>query len=628
MSNPLAADVTISGTITANICGLESSMNANAGFHLKLFRIDKNGAATVVCDSESGSELGTALARQSWNITPTSTAMKKGDRFLLVVMANDAGGTMGSGFTVTCRYNGDSTNTADSNITFTETVTFNTTTPAGSTYYLRNTAHGSISGGRMLSTTIGAAAATAVHTTVAGPATFPGSQWTDTAGGSAVSWYTPPLNAFTLSDLVFIKVQAGQAWESGGISSPFDTCIAEIAVCDADGTNAVIFGTTYQQAQQAANGGFFVQGGDLSVAQGQIIRFRFYQMDGNSDSVSGTNRTINYNDSAANNKDVLLQFTQTITESSGGSANVTPGIGVLDLTGIAPTIQTPRNLVPGVGDLQLTGVAPTVVIGKQVFPGVGDLQVTGLAPTVQTPRNLQPGVGALTLTGLNPTVQTPKNIQAGLGDLQLTGLAPTVQTPRSIQPGVGVLDLTGLAPTVQTPRSIQTGVGALTLTGFAPTVSGGTGAPTNVTPGVGALDLTGLAPTVQTPRAVTPGVGSLQVAGLAPTVQTPRSIQTGVGSLTLTGFAPTINVSVSVTPGVGQLTLASFAPVVNVGMSVTPGVGDLLLSGLAPTMNVSANVFVRPGVGQLVLQGLNPFLVISGIASVPTTGQIWPRGNW
>jgi hypothetical protein len=185
--------------------------------------------------------------------------------------------------------------------------------------------------------------------------------------------------------------------------------------------------------------------------------------------------------------------TPTITVDSG-AVTVTPGLGALDLTGFAPTAQTPVTVTPGVGALDLTG----------------------FAPTVQTPTQVTPGTGALDLTGFAPTVQTPVTVTPGVGTLDLTGFAPTVQTPVTVTPGVGALDLTGFAPTVQTPTTVTPGVGALELTGFAPTVSVGGGAAT-VTPGVGEVILEGFAPTISVGGGPPPVVGSVRESFMAGT---------------------------------------------------------------------------------------------------------------
>lgn len=178
----------------------------------------------------------------------------------------------------------------------------------------------------------------------------------------------------------------------------------------------------------------------------------------------------------------------------GGGATPAPGVGVLTLNGLAPTIVTPQTVAPGVGSATLTGLAPTIVTPQSVTPGVGALTLSGFAPTILSGTTLAPGVGVLTLTGFAPTALTPQSVTAGVGALTVTGFAPTALTPQTVTPGVGVATLTGFAPTVLTPRVVLPGVGSVAVTGFAPTAIGV--APALALPGVGALLVTGFVPTI------------------------------------------------------------------------------------------------------------------------------------
>lgn len=124
ISQPLAQAVTISGTITFNICARESNAMANGGVGVVVQRVNNVGAVvSTIVDSVQGTELGTTNARRTWTATPTSTAMQKGDRFRIRVYFDDAGGTMASGYTFTLSYDGTSAALADSNVDFTETFT-------------------------------------------------------------------------------------------------------------------------------------------------------------------------------------------------------------------------------------------------------------------------------------------------------------------------------------------------------------------------------------------------------------------------------------------------------------------------------------------------------------------------
>ena len=70
--------------------------------------------------------------------------------------------------------------------------------------------------------------------------------------------------------------------------------------------------------------------------------------------------------------------------ASGGARLVSPGTGVLTLTGYAPTLQVPRVVTPGLGQLSLSGFASTVTApqNRLMQPGTGALSLTGYAPSV------------------------------------------------------------------------------------------------------------------------------------------------------------------------------------------------------------------------------------------------------
>jgi hypothetical protein len=148
------------------------------------------------------------------------------------------------------------------------------------------------------------------------------------------------------------------------------------------------------------------------------------------------------------------------TVSGGTSVTVTPGVGVLTATGLAPTVMAPALVLPGVGALTATGLAPTVTAPALVFPGVGALTATGLAPTVTAPALVLPGVGVLTLEGAAPTVTAPVLVIPGVGVLVLEGLVPTVisgGTSITVTPGVGILTLEGWVPVVSDGTVVDLG---------------------------------------------------------------------------------------------------------------------------------------------------------------------------
>ena len=317
----VAADFTLSGTVTFNIWGSENSMSANVALCVALYRVDNTGAMTLIVKStDTVGELGTTMAKRTWTATPTSTAMKRGDRIAAWVMYIDGGGTMASGFTASWRYNASVAASSDSNFTLTETVTWESA-PTGTTYFLRSTAS-DIAGKKALSTTQGAGASTAVHTTQTGPRTYPGDQWTDTAGGSAIEWLTPQLSAFTLGGVAKCNIPfAGQPGDD--FTTPFDGFLCEIAIVDSDGvSNPVIWARSYSPNDYSLGWPqilpVYISGPNTSVGQGKRLRFRMYHEDftASNNSVSGTNRTFNYDGTGTSA--ASIQFVQSITEATLG----------------------------------------------------------------------------------------------------------------------------------------------------------------------------------------------------------------------------------------------------------------------------------------------------------------------
>lgn len=120
-SEPLTEGVTISGTVTPNLRGLESANAVNAGFALLVERANTAGVAqsTVIARQVIGTELATSEAARTASLTPTSTAFAAGERIRVTISLINVG-TMGTG-TVTMHYNGAaSAASGDNFLTFTE----------------------------------------------------------------------------------------------------------------------------------------------------------------------------------------------------------------------------------------------------------------------------------------------------------------------------------------------------------------------------------------------------------------------------------------------------------------------------------------------------------------------------
>jgi Concanavalin A-like lectin/glucanases superfamily len=118
---------TLSGVVTANLRALCSSMNANIGGRVRLYKRTAAGSETELTGSpwDDGVEFGTADAAMNWTFTPTSMAFAEDDRLIVRFFITAAGGTMASGFTGTMSYDGPTAAAAgDTYVTLNETVAF------------------------------------------------------------------------------------------------------------------------------------------------------------------------------------------------------------------------------------------------------------------------------------------------------------------------------------------------------------------------------------------------------------------------------------------------------------------------------------------------------------------------
>ena len=130
------------------------------------------------------------------------------------------------------------------------------------------------------------AAATGVVNSVTGYTA--GVQWTATAGGSALEWFTPQLQATTLAGEIFAAVRTTGA---------AGTVRVEVASCNNDGTNVTVYGSTaWVLALSAGQSSSWIPicGPDLSITQGQRLRFRMLLDDHEAALDSGNTATTYY----------------------------------------------------------------------------------------------------------------------------------------------------------------------------------------------------------------------------------------------------------------------------------------------------------------------------------------------
>lgn len=123
-SEPVTEAITISGTVTPNIRGLESANTVNAGVGILIERTNTAGTVQSTIVALTGipatiTEFGTTDAAKTANYTPTSTSMAAGERIKVTLSIRAAGGTMAAG-TATISYGTGVAGAGNSYIDFAE----------------------------------------------------------------------------------------------------------------------------------------------------------------------------------------------------------------------------------------------------------------------------------------------------------------------------------------------------------------------------------------------------------------------------------------------------------------------------------------------------------------------------
>ena len=320
---PLAADATISGTITFNLRAAETDMNTNAAINCVIDRVGPTGAIiSEVCRTARTTEL-TLTTETAVNFTavPTSTTFQKGDRIRARVFIDDATSLMQVAGAGMFWFSGTTAAASgDSYLTFTENLTFMTTDPSGSQLFFTDSASSIADQGagvneKEIWTSRGSGVTTASVTKPAGP--HAPLQWTVSPGGNTVEWFTPQLQAFTLSGLVKATVRFSLGVTYG---QPMCSCNLEIAVVNGDGSGAVVWASGCQNdygssATAESVSTLYLSGDDLAVASGQRLRVRARVDDGTQFYTGTPTSPFWYaGTSAAASGDAWVQLEQTVTQ--------------------------------------------------------------------------------------------------------------------------------------------------------------------------------------------------------------------------------------------------------------------------------------------------------------------------
>lgn len=152
---------------------------------------------------------------------------------------------------------------------------------------------------------------TAVNNTTYG--TSNALQWTDTINGKVIEWYTPKLEAVTLSGIAVGNIRVAESNAAANITPRL-----EIAITDGNGNNPIIWGAATANTEASTTEGattIYVAGPDTEITAGQRIRFRVYINQFEARMSTVFTGTLYYNGSTANaSGDTYVTLPVTLTE--------------------------------------------------------------------------------------------------------------------------------------------------------------------------------------------------------------------------------------------------------------------------------------------------------------------------
>jgi hypothetical protein len=275
---------------------------------------DNSGAPGSTLIGSVGTVAGSSLLTSTQSFAlPCNISLVSGTKYWIIYRrSNTADTTTSYGFSV-----------ADSTITSPAFPILQVSSNGGSTWANDTFAH-SLNVVLLYGTP--AAAVNSVTNTAAGPVTP--IQVTATGGGTAIEWYTPALNGFTLAGKTKFNIRGLESSAAANSSLK-----AEIAVCAGNGTSPVVWGIANLEATQ--HGGYgevpttdtalfaWVDGPSTVVTTGQRLRFRIYVDDcADVPLVTAFNTTVSYNgptSAAAGDTFVILPVA--VTEVPTGPAH-------------------------------------------------------------------------------------------------------------------------------------------------------------------------------------------------------------------------------------------------------------------------------------------------------------------
>lgn len=410
ISHPLAADVTISGTITGNFWMAENNMNANvaANFIVEVLRAD--GTLAVIGQSSRTTELPvTTPSAQGPFIVPTSTLVKKGDRLRVRVFGDDAG-TMGSGYNFSLGFNGPTSGAnGDSYVAFVENMTFmdDIQSPTGSKIHLNSVAS-DVTGAsnKEAWTTLSSVNAEASVSTQAGWVAKPGIE-------IGPIFYTRRISAFTLSGPIRVELRTKE-------SNAAANCRAYVTVevVDANGANPTLYGggwTGNEFILGVSSYVAWVTGSDISVADGYRLRIRVYADDTVSNQMaSGYLAYLEYGPVGNGDSwDSHILLSQTVTQYSTTtpvSKTLTTSYNVVGR--VSKTLTASYNVKNEISKALSPSYTVKIAVSKALTANYSIIALAQVQQTLSVSYNVKAAISKALSANYNVKTETSKSLSA------------------------------------------------------------------------------------------------------------------------------------------------------------------------------------------------------------------------
>lgn len=516
-SRPLNA-VTISGTVTFNLWGLESATQANCGFDVLIERCDESGnVISTISRSERGTEMGTSASANNWTATPTSTTLAARDRIKVTVFANDAGGNMGNSRTFTFDYGAATGVDGDSYVQFNEAVsesTAATVTGAKGTFTETGIA-AALKAGYKVTASQGSIFETGNSASVlaARKLTCASGSFAETGNNATLTYAGTPnhvIASFTATDGTELSLYTGEFGATFQRPATYQNAaqafINSNKLTKDSGTGAVIYYASGQPGRDCSARALIEMMSSISVNCSLVLRLNpdsdnYYHARHNRDdsqwsirkSTNGTPSTLaTVTDTLSAGDTRQVEFTAVDVGGVAILRLTVGGVVVLQTTDASPhpagrsgvrfsgaassttgySIDNfesyPAYLVqPSAGAFTETGNTAGLKVGYKVLAQTGTFAQTGNSAGLSATRILNGAAGAFAESGSSAGTLAGRKVTADASSFSLTGNAASLIPARRLSTVTGSVTEAGQAASLLAAHKLLASAGLFTLNGQA-----------------------------------------------------------------------------------------------------------------------------------------------------------------